>query len=66
MNTYWANYYTKEQAQGLLIGWDCREPLPRKGFKIIIALANRELIEVSRHTQPSTYGKPLYKVEMKR
>lgn len=63
---YWSCTYTKDQLLPMLKNWNCHEPLPRKGRMIYIALPVRETIEIHRHETPSTYGKPLYRVEMRR
>ena len=34
--------YTKAQLQLILSGWECTEPLPRKGFKLFVCFAGQE------------------------
>ena len=63
---YWTCTYTKDQLEPMLREWNCSEPLPRKGQMVYIALPIRETIEIHRYEKQSTYGKPLYRVEMRR
>lgn len=63
------NLYTKSQLQVLFQAWQCSEPIPGKGKKVVIAFAGRtdfdvDLIEVELTGLKGTYGDRLYRVGM--
>ena len=59
-------YYTKDQAERIIVEWGLVQPLPRKGMQVDIQWAggkmpNQCTITVSE--DKSTYGKTLYRFE---
>jgi len=63
----WVNLYTKEQLLVVFNGWNVTEPPPTKGKKVMIAFPPQSTFNlgtVTRHDQKSTYGKPLFRVEL--
>jgi hypothetical protein len=56
--------YTKTQLQLILSGWQCTEPLPRKGYKLLVCFAGQEidLAEVEQTTLKSDSGDRLWRV----
>lgn len=60
-------YYTKDQLIKIFEDWGVKESPPPKGQKVIVAFprpATPNLATITRDTKKSTYGKPLYCVEM--
>ena len=63
----WVNLYTKEQLLVVLNRWNVNEPPPAKGKKVMVAFppqATFNLGIVTRSEHKSTYGKPLFRVEL--
>ncbi len=57
-------YYTKDQAESVLKAWGRQDPLPRKGMMLGIQWVSGmqpNHCTITVHSQPSTYGKKLYK-----
>ena len=56
--------YTKAQLQLILSGWECTEPLPRKGFKLFVCFAGQEidLAEVEQTSLKIDSGDRLWRV----
>lgn len=62
-----AQYVTKDQALKLLLAWDCDEPLPKNGYKLVINFPNNgtniyRIGVVNWSDKKSTYGKRLYHI----
>lgn len=60
------NLYTKRQIQALFQSWQCSEPIPKKGRKVLIAWAGKsdvdvDLIEIEPTPLIGTYGDKLFK-----
>ena len=63
------NVHAKAQIGQLFQSWQCGEPLPRKGQKVLIAFAGKtdlasDLIEVELTQMTGTYDGRLYKATM--
>ena len=56
--------YTKPQLLLILTGWECTEPLPRKGYKLYVCFAGQEidLAEVEQTSLKSDSGDRLWRV----
>lgn len=56
--------YTKAQLLLILTGWECVEPLPKKGYKLYVCFAGQEidLAEVEQTTLKSDSGERLWRV----
>lgn len=59
--------YTKVQLQGLFNAWECTEPIPKKGQKVLIAWPCKgeleaDVVEVEWTDLKGTYGDKLYRV----
>lgn len=56
--------YTKAQLLLILAGWECVEPLPKKGYKLYVCFAGQEidLAEVEQTTLKSDSGERLWRV----
>lgn len=56
--------YTKAQLLLILSGWECTEPLPRKGFVVYVCFAGQEidLAEVEKTMLKSDSGEGLWRV----
>lgn len=63
MNTY---LFTKDQLVRALSEWNVIHPAPKKGKCLVIAWPDGvSMATVVMHNQKSTYGKALYKVDLK-
>ncbi len=62
-----SNLYTPQQVQNLLVTWQCTQPLPKKGTKLIVAWPGKpvmeaDLAEIEATLLKGTYGDKLFKV----
>lgn len=61
-----SNLYTEKQLRGLMQSWQCGEPVPPKGQKVIVCWGGTsdldvDLVEVELFPKRGTYGDRLYK-----
>lgn len=61
------DYFTKEQLIKLFEAWQCKEPIPAKGKKVVIAFPRSSqyqfgLLTVFKSDKRSTYDKALWAV----
>jgi hypothetical protein len=56
-------HYTRDQAVTILASVGVRDALPGKGKMLIVNFPNRTCWKVTKATQKSTYGRPLWTIE---
>lgn len=61
-----SHLYTEKQLRGLMQSWQCGEPVPPKGQKVIVCWGGMseidvDMVEVELFPKRGTYGDRLYK-----
>lgn len=58
--------YTAAQTLKVLESWGVKDPLPKKGSKLLISLPAQvlNLATIAVHDEKSTYDKKLYRIEL--
>ena len=63
MTTY---FWTKDQLIRVFSEWNVEHQVPKKGKSVVVAWPDgKSMATVVIHNQKSTYGKTLYKVDLK-
>ena len=59
--------YTRDQLQHIMSGWECTEPIPKKGQQVLVCWpkpVEPNTAVITMTDRKSDYGKRLYKVRM--
>lgn len=64
-----SSLYTRQQLQGLFKAWECTEPIPKQGQKVIISWPCKgdmeaDVAEVEATTLKGTYGDKLFRATL--